>query len=219
MPTTIAEAFAASDLTRKGVVRWGTKLPTSEPGVYIVSLTEFLDSFDGRLAEAPLAAPKFERWLRARSQLTLDGKRPTVRLLMDRVRNFWIPDEVILYVGLATSLSNRLGQYYKTPIGARSPHAGGYFLKLLSNLDRLWVHYAECPDFKKAEGEMLQRFCDHVSEDSRRSVRDSARPFPFANLEWPRGTRKAHGIGAAREAKKKMSIAVTPGSKVIVPVL
>src|ERR1700727_1610095 len=28
-----------------------------------------------------------------------------------------------------------------TPIGARSPHSGGYFLKLLSNLNQLSVHY------------------------------------------------------------------------------
>jgi hypothetical protein len=54
MPTTIAEAFATVRLVEGIVsVRWGTKPATSEPGVYIVSLTESLDTYDGKLMEAP----------------------------------------------------------------------------------------------------------------------------------------------------------------------
>src|SRR5438105_3398685 len=44
----------------------------------------------------------------------------------ERVSSFWIPDEVVLYVGLAgSSLGRRLARYYATALGARSPHAGG----------------------------------------------------------------------------------------------
>ena len=126
MPTTIVDAFAAAGLVRNDVVKWGTKPRTSNPGVYIVSLTDFLDSFDGKLPEAPLGATEFRRWLDVRPELTLDDNRPTPEQLMSRIRRFWIPDEVILYIGLAgTSLSGRVGQYYNTPIGRRSPHAGG----------------------------------------------------------------------------------------------
>jgi hypothetical protein len=172
--------------------------------VYIISLTESLDACDGTLIEAPLAVAEFQRWLRERPELTLDGIRPTVQQLMDRIQRFWVPDEVILYIGLAgTSLSRRLGQYYRTPIGARSPHAGGYFLKLLSNLNQLWVHYARCPNFELAEDEMLRRFCEHVSQDSKRTLQDPTHPFPFANLEWC--TRKAHGLLGACEARRKGS--------------
>ena len=207
MPTTIAEAFATVRLVREGIVsvRWGTKPTTSEPGVYIVSLTESLDTCDGKLMEAPLAVAEFQRWLDVRPKLTLDRIRPTVEQLTDRLRRFWIPDEVILYIGLATSLSTRLQAFYRTPIGARSPHSGGYFLKLLSNLNQLWVHYAQCPDSELAEDGMLRRFCEHVSQDSRRSLKDPVHPFPFANLEWPPGTRKAHGLRGAREAQKKIA--------------
>ena len=65
MPTTIAEAFAAVALDRDDIVsvRWGTKPTTSKPGVYIVSLTESLDTCNGKLIEAPLAAAQFERWM------------------------------------------------------------------------------------------------------------------------------------------------------------
>ncbi len=185
MPTTVADAFATVHLVRDAIVtvRWGTKPKTSKPGVYIVSLTESLDTYDGKLMEAPLAADKFQRWLDVRPELTLDRIRPTVEQLMDQVRRFWIPDEVILYIGLATSLSTRLQAFYRTPIVARGPHSGGYFLKLQSNLNQLWVHYDQCPDFELAEDGMLRRFCEHVSQDSRLSLKDPVHPFPFANLE------------------------------------
>jgi hypothetical protein len=205
MPTTIAEALAAVGLRRKGVVKWGTKPQESSPGVYIISLTESLDTFDGKLSEAPLAAAKFESWLDLRPELTLDGVRPTVQQLMGRIRCFWIPAEVILYIGKATMLSDRLGDYYNTKIGARRPHAGGHWLKLLSNLDRLWVHYAEYDDPKHAEDEMLRQFCGNVSDGCKSTLLDSAHPFPFANLEWPLGVRKTHGIRGSREPRRRVS--------------
>ena len=202
MPTTIADAFSTVGLIREGVVSWGTKPTTCEPGVYVVSLTERLDTCDGKSTGAPLSEAEFQRWLGKRRELTLDGLRPTVPQLMDRIGRFWIPDEVILYIGLAgTSLSTRLGQYYTTPIGDRSPHAGGYFIKLLSNLNQLWVHYARYPDPELAEDRMLRRFCEHVSQDSRRTLLDPAHPFPFANLEWC--ARKAHGLRGACARKRK----------------
>ena len=52
--------------------------------MYIVSLTESLDSYGGRLFESPLSAVEFQRWLDVRHELTLDGIRPTVQQLMDR---------------------------------------------------------------------------------------------------------------------------------------
>ncbi|MFZ0306798.1 MAG: hypothetical protein WAL89_01375 [Candidatus Sulfotelmatobacter sp.] len=220
MPTTIVDAFAAAGLVRRGVVKWGTAPNSSDPGVYIVALTASPDSFDGKLIEAPLAAAEFQRWLGARPELTLDGNRPTPQQLTARIRRFWIPDEVILYIGLAgTSLSGRVGQYYNTPIGKRSPHAGGYFLKLLSDRTRLWVHYAECANFEAAEHRMLQRFCANVSRDSRQTLHDPTHPFPFANLESPRGTRKVHGLHGACGPKRKTPTVGAFRSKAFVHVL
>lgn len=200
MPTSVAEAFSAVGLVRDGVLQWGTRPPEPTPGVYIVSLTDSLDGFDGVLVRAPLAKAVFEDWLQICPGLTLDDDRPTVEQLMDRVGRFWLSDEVILYIGLATSLSTRLGQYYTTPIGARRPHSGGYFLKLLSNLQELWVHYARTNDLDTAEDAMLRCFTEAVSEGSKRELFDPGHPFPFANLEWPPGVRKAHGLRGTREA-------------------
>jgi hypothetical protein len=219
MPTTIAEAFEAAGLRRQGVAKWMTKPGAFASGVYIVSLTASPNSRSGRLIQAPLADAKFQRWLAVRRELTLDGSRPSLQRLMDRIQRFWIPDEVILYIGRAgTPLSKRVGQYYSTPIGSRSPHAGGYFLKLLSNLDQLWVHYAECSDFKAAESQMLRHFCAHVSSRSREALHDPAHPFPFANLEWPSGTRKEHGLRGACGPRGKTSSATSEPHPAVTPV-
>jgi hypothetical protein len=42
---------------------------------------------------------------------------------------FWLPDEAIVYIGMASSLATRVGDYYATPDRGATIHAGGYFLK------------------------------------------------------------------------------------------
>src|SRR5271169_3873098 len=111
MSTTIREVFAGVNLRRQGVVQWGTVPQENASGVYVVSLAT-------PLAEAPLAACQFEKWLDDCPQLTLDWTRPNPEQLMHRIRRFWISDEVILYIGKADKLSRRLRAYYDTPIGA-----------------------------------------------------------------------------------------------------
>ncbi len=151
------------------------------------------------MPECPISAAAVETLLAARPELRLDGRRPSASELADRVASFWLPDEVVLYVGLAgSSVASRVAQYYRTPLGARRPHAGGWFLKLLSNLAELHVHHAAGPSPADAESAMLSAFCSSVSVTTRRQLGDPDRPFPFANLEWPAGTRKRHGITGAR---------------------
>jgi hypothetical protein len=140
--------------------------------------------------------------LSVRPELTLEGKRPTPGLLAARISGFWLSDEVALYIGKTTDpLRKRISAYYCTRIGARSPHAGGRFLRLLSNLDELYVHYAEAPDPKRAESLMLGAFQQHVSRIGRASYYDQDLLIPFANMKWEyeigsvwREKRRQHGI-------------------------
>ena len=132
----------------------------------------------------------------------MDGERPTEKELAERIAQFWLPDEPVLYIGLTTRpLRRRVAEYYKTPLGARKPHAGGHFLKTLETLDRLFVHSAGCAEPHTAEDAMLNAFCAGVSAGARQRLADPERPFPFANLEWPRGTRKKHGLTGTKEAR------------------
>ncbi len=201
MPSSVADVLAAAGLGPGGVVGWGDQVPERRAGVYVVALTEDPSSTaGGLLASPPLSFDAIERWLHVRPELTLDGDRPTVHQLADRLKSFWMPDEAIVYIGLTTRpLCKRVvEEYYKTPLGAKRPHSGGYFLKALGDLSRFHLHFAAADDPGSAEAAMLGAFCTSVSEATREALLDPAHPFPFANLEWPRGTRKDHRISGAR---------------------
>ncbi len=195
MPTTVAAILVAAELEPEGAVAWGSRVPETKPGVYVVARTANPHAQTPVMPDCPIDLPKVRQLLRVRPELLLDGDRPTANKLAKRVAGFWMPDEVVLYIGLAgTSLRGRVGQYYRTPLGMRRPHAGGWFLKLLSCLDDLTVHYSKTDDPDDAESRMIAAFCEGMSEESQAGLVDSLHPFPFANLEWPRGTRKKHGI-------------------------
>lgn len=201
MPSSVAAVFAAAGLEPEGVVGWGERAGDERSGVYVVALTNQIDSRDVALLVAPIADAAIEELLSVRPELTLDGKRPTVPELKARIGAFWLPDETIVYIGLATSLRSRVRSFYRTPIGARRPHAGGWFLKTLSNLDDLYVHFARVVDFDDAESTMLEAFVTALSPSALAGLADPAHSWPFANLELRRGghkIRKAHGIKGAR---------------------
>jgi hypothetical protein len=201
MPSTIASIFAAAGLEPEGVVRWGWPVSENTSGVYVVALSDAPDSLDSALLQAPIDPAALDELLANRPELKLDGARPTVFDLAARIEGFWIPDEPILYIGLATSLRSRVRGFYRTPIGARRPHSGGWFLKTLANLDRLYVHFARTTNFDLAERLMLQAFVKAVAPNTRVSLFDPEHPWPFANLEIRRGgrkIRKRHGIRGAR---------------------
>jgi hypothetical protein len=202
MPATVADLLAAAGLELAGSVRWGTRLGASYPGVYLVALDASPETCSATLGEAPISTARVAELLRVRPELRLDGSRPTAAVLAERLAGCWLPDETVLYIGLAgTSLQRRVGQYYTTALGARRPHAGGWFLKTLSNLDELTVHYAAAADPVAAERHLFEEFIDGVDRAGCDALHDPTCPYPFANLVGPTGVRKAHGITGAREPR------------------
>jgi hypothetical protein len=198
MPSAVSDIFAAPGLEPAGVVRWGTSIPETAPGVYVVALTDDVASVGAALTAAPLSWAALERLLAVRPELQLDREDVDVDALAKRLRSFWLPDEVVLYVGLAGQpLRTRVRQYYGTPLGARKPHAGGWWLKTLSVLDQLWVHYAPTPDFDDGEKLMLLSFAESVSPRSGAGLHDRERLMPFANLRGFDDRIKLHGITGA----------------------
>jgi hypothetical protein len=200
MPSSVASVFAAAGLIPAGVVRWGDRIPASRPGIYAVALTRRIDSVAEARRELPLSMTAVDELLRARPELRVDGARPTREELAVRLAALWLGDEVIVYIGLAgTSLQSRVAAYYRTPLGARRPHAGGWPLKTLQGLPELWVHFAASQDPKGAEHLMLGAFQIGVSVSDRAALHDPTMPIPFANLERSKGQRQHHGITGARE--------------------
>jgi hypothetical protein len=209
--STVSSVVRAAGTELAGAVSWGRPVPLHEPGVYIVALTSDPASREGVLSRCPLDRSATKELLKARPELRLDRARPTPEVLEERVARFWLPDETVLYVGLAgTSVADRVAAYYRTPLGARRPHAGGWFLKLLANLGDLHVHFAVHPSPDEAEDAMLGAFREGVSSTTKSTLLDPDHPFPFANLEWPRGVRKRHGITGAREPRARRVLEARP---------
>jgi hypothetical protein len=147
-----------------------------------------------------LAIGAVDELLAVRPELRIDGTLPDRDELAARLVQLWLVDEVAVYIGLAgTSLRKRVGDYYRTPLGARRPHAGGWPLKTLSVLPELTVHWASCLDPGTAELQLLDHFIAGVSQAARPKLADSDLPIPFANLERAKGQAKKHGITGARE--------------------
>ena len=211
MPSTVQSILKAVGVTRSGVAQWGERLEPPNPGepgtgIYVVALTSRLNRVDGTLVKAPIANAALDTLLRRRPGLSIDGTTPTRQVLARRVQTFWFPDETILYIGLAgprknhagRELPHRVGEYAKTRLGAKSPHAGGWPLLTLSNLEQLSVHYAYCEDVVTAEHDALKQFADHVSTTSRAAMPHYLKVMPFANMEFPKGTRKDAQVAGVR---------------------
>lgn len=199
MPLTVSELFLADDLELSGTVPWGSAPDLDAPGIYVVSTSPDPDRGIDKQEPFPGDAGRAQDLLDARSELRLDGRRPSADELLERIGEFWLPDESVLYVGLAgTSVAARVDQYYGTKLGARSPHAGGWFLKTLATLPELHVHYGPARFPTRSEHALLSWFADDVSPESQERARDADHLMPFANLEYPKNVRKAHGITGAR---------------------
>jgi hypothetical protein len=198
MPSTIREVFAGAGLEPEGCVPWNQLVPCRDTGVYAVALTDNPESLVEAQPAAPLRRAAFTELLGVREQLRLDGQRPSAAVLERRLTAFWLPDEVVLYIGLSSRpLAARVREYYRTPLGAAKPHAGGWWLKTLSVLNDLWVHYAPTPNYDDAEDEMLRTFAGAVSWSSREALHDPVRVMPFANLKDADDLIKDHGIKRA----------------------
>ena len=200
MATTVSDLFHNAGLAFDGPVRWSHPVKNGSPGVYIVSTSSDPTRHLGLEPSPPISVDLVSGWIRRVPSIELDGTRGcTAADLAARLADFWLSDESILYIGMTTArVRTRVNQYYKTPLGDRRPHAGGHWLKTLSNLSELFLYHAVSESPRSKEGQLLGYFVSNVATETRTQLRDPEHPFPFANLEYPPGTRKAHGIGKSK---------------------
>ncbi len=141
MPTTVKQLFLESGKDILGVAKWGQSVECNSPGVYVVAITPDADKmvcFD----DAPISDKFIERWINCVPHMTLDNESPTIEALTQRLQNFWLPDETVLYIGKAgTSLKTRVKQYYDTHLGASKPHRGGHWIKVLNIICQLSIYW------------------------------------------------------------------------------
>lgn len=184
-----------------GFVPWGTRPDLDGPGVYVVTQTKESESASDGVSLPLISGERVRELLDACLELRLDGMPPKPEELVDRLSSFLVPDQTVLYIGKAgTSVRGRVRDYYSTPLGAQRPHAGGWVLKTLAQLDSLFVYFASSPDPESSERSMLKAFIAGVSAGSRQHLHDPSLPLPFANLELKdagKRIRKKHGISGA----------------------
>ncbi len=174
-----------------GPATFGTPVRSNKPGVYVVELA-------APLAAAPVDFNVVGRWLERVPTLTLDGVRPTGRDLSARLHAFWLPDQTVLYVGMSNaSIGSRVGAFVRTPLGDRKPYAGGYWLKTLTDLDRLRVWWAETDAAEEYEDALLDAFAAAVPAEVAATLHDPTIVLPFANLQRADRVRKQHGLAGA----------------------
>jgi hypothetical protein len=214
VPSTVASLLAIAGLESGGRVDWEARVPETRTGVYLVSLTSTGCVADA-LTDCPVSDAALDELLISCPALTLDGERPARAQVAKRISSYWLSDECVLYIGLAGQpLRTRVRQYYKTRIGAAKPHKGGWWLKTLSVLTELHVHYAPTDDFKDAEERMLRAFAAGVSHTTRAALPTGDPVMPFANLRDGDWQRKRHGIRGATSEAARSTGAVPKTTKV-----
>jgi transcription elongation factor GreA len=177
-------------LMADGPVPWGRAVPARRPGVFLVELP------------APLASPPIEltrvgKWLERVPTLTLNGERPTSRALAARLASFWLPSEVILYIGATeASIGARVAAMQRTVLGDRRPHSGGHWLHVLTALPKTRLWWAETDAVEEYEDALLGAFAASV-ESGGASGAGGNMVLPFANLRQTTGERRATGLAGS----------------------
>ena len=193
-------------LLADGPVPWGRSVPASGPGIFLVELP-------APLATAPMELTRVGKWLERIDTLRLDGERPTSRALAARLASFWLPSQVVLYVGATpTSIASRVRAVRETELGERRPHPGGHWLHVLTVLDRARVWWAATDAVEEYEDALLTAFGDGVSAAERAALPDHDVVLPFANLRTPTGTRKQTGLTGSIRAEP---VTVSPPTRVV----
>jgi len=202
-PRSLPRSIGAAELLRSvglmadGPVTWGRPVPTGKPGVYVVEWP------DAR-AEAPVELTLVGKWLERLPAMRLDGERPSSRAVAARLHDFWLPGQVVVYVGgTSQSIGGRVGAFYRTPLGDRKPHAGGQWLQTLRGLDRARVWWAVTDAPEEYEDALLGAFAAAVDASPEAAPRlpDRSVVLPFANLQTATGARKPHGLTGTLEPR------------------
>lgn len=191
MPSSVTELLKNAGLSPSDPVSWGNRINDNGSGIYIISLSSLIK-------QPPIDLNAVKDWIDNVPTLTLDGHRPSPAALRKRLSEFWLPNEKILYIGKTKrSIRQRLNEFYRHCLGNRSPHAGGQWLKTLSNLDNLNVYWVATSEPEEIEKRLLNKFIENVSNKTRSNLRDGDLPLPFANLQLPVGRIRHHGIQRA----------------------
>ena len=184
----VADLLRSIGLDVDGPVRWGTRPNSRAPGIFAVEALTPEPS-------AHIDIDEVRRWLERVPDLRLDGERPTQSTLAARLRSFWLPDQMLLYVGrTAKSMSARVGSLYATELGHARPHPGGHWLKALHEHDKLRLWWADTDAQEEYEDALIAAFAEAVPAEAAAALPEGSPVLPWAKLNSPTGPARDTGI-------------------------
>ncbi len=196
MPTTIQQLESTFHLKYLKSIKWGTSFIESNNGIYIISKSKNKDFLPEKRDMISINENQVDIWLKNAPHILLKDKNPTKIELINHLKGFWFPDESILYIGKAEmqTLSERIYQFYNHKVGKKSPHKGGYWMKLLNDLPEFYIHLFSTKESHKIEEGLLKHYIENVSNETKVNLIDKDLCIPFANLQLRSRVIKAHGL-------------------------
>ena len=199
MPISVKQIIEASGLNNKfsRTVKWGKQIESSSRGIFIISTSEDPNVLSPVYESAPIDLNLIEFWIKKAPKMQIDKQSATAEALYKRLESFWLPDETILYIGQNTTnigfrvIVNRI---YNTELGSKMPTTSAYWLKSLSILHQLHVHYISCSHPEDKRDEMLKIFNAQISKKTKKNSKHIDFLNPFANKIVGRGSTKEIGI-------------------------
>ena len=188
MAISINEIFQSAGLSPKGPVAWGEKFEAKYSGVYLVALTDDPTSKEPHSESFGLDSKTFKNWIQIAHKLEVNGKKATrPEQIKSELRQFWSQKENILYIGQSssstTNLYQRVKAYYSHKVGQQGAHTGGYWLKLLSCLNKTSIYYAKAVNPREAEFKMIMKYIEMTTGSSFYELNNLSKHLPFANLK------------------------------------
>jgi len=205
MPVTVKEIFSKVGLEAPPAIKWKNPIPTDDNGVYVVSLSNDASKNNGIHSACEISEEIFDNWKSLSPELNVNGA-VSKKIIEAELNQHWKPRENILYIGESTSETNGLGkrvkQFYDHSVGRKGPHTGGYWIKLLSQLENLFVYHAKCKNPRDTEFKMLMFFIEQTTGKSFYELEELGSHLPFANLKVD--FQKKHCISGAVSKTKKI---------------
>lgn len=194
-----AEIFKAVGINNYTKIKWSEikkhPIPNAS-GVYIIEIP------------SDLKAPTFniKNWMELSGRIEIEGNKATETDIIQSLNAHWHTSENIIYIGQSSiskeGLKKRLNDFCKHKPGNKGPHTGGFWLKLLDDIDNLNVYYAIHENAGEIEFKMLMYFVMKRSgEKDLLKIDNIGKYLPFANLTAE--IDKRHNIKGSVKEKRK----------------
>jgi hypothetical protein len=165
--------------------RWNEKLDANINGVYVISTSNNPFISESKI-ELNICEEAFNNWINEAPNLEIENKKViSVNQVSQYLLKFWDDRGNILYIGESSSKTNpiqkRVNQFYTHKIGKKGPHTGGYWIKLLSCIEDLYIYFAESSNPRETEFKMIMKYVEIKSGKNMFELENIVDYFPFAN--------------------------------------